>query len=185
MEKVLKQSDIQKIWSYIGRNRKFTLDDLCLITDLESSTVVEICVLFEKAGYLKADVSEEVKCYRCANYTGKLTPIFTAGGEVTDPNLEHKKRQREKTTHVVRVIKTIVDYPKEPFCRQEIEHASKEEYDLVSRIMNQMHHSGVLELYNVGKKNTLYYKLNKEVKAFCEICGASWADLVREVVDVR
>ena len=175
----------QKIWDFIGRNRLFSVGDICMITNIDTVEVEQFCKSLEEAKYLEYMNGK----YRCVNHTGKHVPIFSSDGQLIDQNQKPKKRAAtrsgNRSSGFLNVINAVVYCSADTFCRQDIVQASGERYEQVSFVMNKLHHGGVLILEKVDKHNTLHYSLPKEVKAFCEICGASWADLVREVVDVR
>lgn len=112
------ETEIKKIWSFIGRNRLFAVFDIVMVTDIDEETVTYLCGLLEQSRHLEK--TEEDGQYRCVNYTGKSTPVITANEMVVDTNVAPKKDVKKRDIDpTMFVLKVILDYPKEHFTKRE------------------------------------------------------------------
>ena len=168
---VVKKSNKQKVWQYLGRNRNFCIGEIACVFDMKILSVQNFIWTLKKIGYVKL-VKKPTKSpkdwiYRCLKHTGLYSPSIS-GMSVFDHNTQ-ESFSLVSTTKKETLYRTIMSIKKNPFSINDIlKLSTKTSKRKIVLVLDVLRKKEVIVVDSVGKHGLHYFSIAQPYRNLIE-----------------
>ena len=164
---IVKNSNKQRVWSYIGRNRTFCMSDISSVLEIPLVSVQSFLWSLRKIDYVRVvRKTEQTKdwIFKCVKHTGSTSPSIN-NLSVFDHNTQERFIITSPLKEREAIFKTLVTMQKQPFCIADVmEIHQNATHGKINHIVSLLRKKEVLVLDSIREHRKMFFKINKEFK---------------------